>query len=304
MSEPTVAFLRHILPATGFKCALMMRGEQRCHYFFETIEELAAFILKQDSAAKTLYHGCASFKTRHNRKQVNVLEVRSLWGEIDTREGKPDAPYSNRHEAANAVLEFCRTSGMPTPTFVSSGYGLHIYWPLCASLPAAVWRVYAKRLAQLFETHNLKIDKSRTRDSASVLRPPGAHNRKNGGCVLVQCGQLVGPYRIEDLPLGSAVEPLSDVHNSTLVTPYSTQRRRLIDDINGPPPYSWAEECRVRSMLACIPAVSYDDWLKVGLALHWLNWGERGYQIWCEWSRTVPEKYSDNAQRAKWESFR
>jgi hypothetical protein len=57
-------------------------------------------------------------------------------------------------------------------------------------------------------------------------------------------------------------------------------------------------------MLGFIPAVSYDVWLKVGMALHWLGWGERGYEIWCEWSRTVPEKYSDNAQRQKWESFR
>jgi hypothetical protein len=85
-------FLGAILPANGLKCAMVLFGERRRHYFFATIDELADFLLQQDAIARTAYHACASFQTTRNRKQVNVLEARSLWGEIDTREGKPDAP--------------------------------------------------------------------------------------------------------------------------------------------------------------------------------------------------------------------
>jgi Primase C terminal 2 (PriCT-2) len=300
-------FLRAILPANGLKCAMVLCGERRRHYFFATTEELADFLLWQDSLARTGYHACASFKTAANRKQLNVFEVRSLWGDIDTREGKPDAPYADRQEAFNALLQFCKASGMPMPVFVSSGYGLHVYWPLIVPLPEVVWRVYANRLAKLFEKHDLKVDPSRTQDSASILRPPGTHNRKNGGCVPVECGQLVGPYRIEDLPLGAVVEALPDAQGSTRPSrPLTRPRGTIIDRIlhEDPPPWSEAEEAWIRSMLAYIPAVLYDDWLEVGMALHWLGWGERGYQIWCEWSRTVPEKYSESAQHKKWESFR
>jgi hypothetical protein len=193
---------------------------------------------------------------------------------------------------------------MPLTVFVNSGYGLHIYWVLCEPLSESEWRKYAKRLAALFAKHGLKVDPSRTKDSASILRPPGTHNWKNGGCVLVECGELVGPYRIEDLPLGSAIEATPSV-NHAIQAP--TQRRaRLSGDIVGaqdPPPWSKAEEAQIRSALRCIPAEAYDDWLHVGMALNWLGWGERGFQIWCEWSRTAPDKYSEDAQLEKWESF-
>jgi putative DNA primase/helicase len=304
MTEQTVAFLRHILPANGLKCVLLVHGEQRRHHFFETIEGQADFILKRNSPRVTVYHACASFKTPANRKQVNVWEVRSFWADIDTRESKSDAPYADRGEAAKAVLEFCRTSGMPTPVFVSSGYGLHIYWPLRASLPEAIWRAYAKQLARLFETCGLKVDKSRTKDSASVLRPPGTHNRKNEQCAPVQCGELVGPYRIEDLPLSSSAQSSPDIPGSLRAS--RPRRRRLIDaaNIKDPPAWSDVEERRICSMLACIPpaALSRDDRVHIGMALHWLGWGERGFQIFDKWLSTASE-YSEWQPRRTWESF-
>jgi putative DNA primase/helicase len=56
-------------------------------------------------------------------------------------------------------------------------------------------------------------------------------------------------------------------------------------------------------MLAFIPAVSYDYWLRVGIALHSLRWSERGFQIFDDWSRTAPEKYSEGETRKKWTTF-
>jgi hypothetical protein len=63
------------------------------------------------------------------------------------------------------------------------------------------------------------------------------------------------------------------------------------------------DEAEVRSSLAFIPATERDDWLRVGMAIHEAGWGERGFAIWSEWSRTVPEKYNEHDQAKTWESF-
>jgi hypothetical protein len=120
------AFLAAILPANGIKCAVVFVGERCRHQFFATTRELADFVLEQDAVGKTSYHACATFRHRKGiynerkkkwevRCQANVLAVRCFWAEIDTREGKPDAPYADRQEAWKAVIAFCEASGMPLP---------------------------------------------------------------------------------------------------------------------------------------------------------------------------------------------
>jgi len=73
--------------------------------------------------------------------------------------------------------------------------------------------------------------------------------------------------------------------------------------LESPSPYSEAEEARVRSALACIPATERKTWFEVGAALHWLKWGEKGFEIWDSWSQKAPDKYNDRDQRRTWESF-
>ena len=76
--------------------------------------------------------------------------------------------------------------------------------------------------------------------------------------------------------------------------------------VNGyydPPCWSEAEEARLRSALAVLPADYRDDWLHRGMELHSLGWGERGYALWAEWSRKCPEKFDEADQRKTWEGF-
>jgi AAA domain/Primase C terminal 2 (PriCT-2) len=314
MSEQAVALLRRILPPDGLRIGCTMIGDRIGQQVVcETTEQLVEFLLNADVRGQDAYYACATYRERtgvyNERKkkwqlrcQANVLWVSSFWADIDTREGKPDAPYGDRQEAWNAALKFCKASRMPLPVVVNSGYGLHLYWPLRAPVAEAVWRIYAKQLAQLFEQHGLKVDKSRTQDSASILRAPGTHNRKYGRCVPVQCGELVGPYQIDDLPLGSIVEALPGALGSTEASPQLRLRRRLIDNVDPPPRWSEREEADLRSALAHIPAVDRQIWLLVGMALHWTGW-PRAFQIWDEWSRTAPHKYNEVDQRKTWESF-
>jgi Bifunctional DNA primase/polymerase, N-terminal/Primase C terminal 2 (PriCT-2)/D5 N terminal like len=74
-------------------------------------------------------------------------------------------------------------------------------------------------------------------------------------------------------------------------------------DICSPPTWSEAQEARVRSAVSYISAREYDDWLRVGMALHWTGWDARAFQIFDDWSRTVPEEYKDADLPRKWQSF-
>jgi hypothetical protein len=311
MHTTTVAFLSHILPADGLRIGCVMIGGRMRQQVFDTTEQLAQFLMDASARGQDAYHACASYRERKGiynerkkkfelRCQANVLQLSCLWADIDTREGKPKAPYADRREAAEAVIAFCKTSGMPPPVFLSSGYGLHIYWPFSEPLSESIWRRHARHLAQLFEEHGLRIDKSRTEDSASILRPPGTCNHKNGASLLVECGDLVGPYSLEDLPLGGSVAREDPRGTDTPPRPLISEH--ILAGNDGAPPWSETEEKRLLSALSYIPANDYDTWLHIGMALHWLGW-ERAFQIWCEWSRTVPEKYNEADQRRTWESF-
>jgi hypothetical protein len=68
-------------------------------------------------------------------------------------------------------------------------------------------------------------------------------------------------------------------------------------------PWSAYDEAQLRSALAFIPAVDREIWLRAGMAIHEAGSGARGFTIWCEWSKTAPEKYNDVDQARTWESF-
>ena len=68
------------------------------------------------------------------------------------------------------------------------------------------------------------------------------------------------------------------------------------------------QTARVRSALRLIPCqeVSYDDWLAVGMALHWaeiLGYIEDGLGLWRAWSKTDPARYKVGECEAKWRGF-
>ena len=37
--------------------------------------------------------------------------------------------------------------------------------------------------------------------------------------------------------------------------------------------------------------------------MHSLDWGDKGFEIWADWSRSCPEKYDETDQTKTWESF-
>lgn len=71
---------------------------------------------------------------------------------------------------------------------------------------------------------------------------------------------------------------------------------------DGKPVFGFSEE-QIEGYLKALPEdLSYDEWVKVGMAVHHETYGE-GFALWDEWSATSP-KYTDTAYSlARWESF-
>jgi len=151
-------------------------------------------------------------------------------------------------------------------------------------------------------------------DGGYVVAPPSIHvsGHVYRWCDAMQiaeipewlCVELSCRLPANRAPLGEA-GPLGPTPESFGSLPLASQARdlagRVQRNLSGPD-WSPAEEARLRSALATIPAVSRDDWLHVGMALHSTNW-PNAFEIWDAWSRTCPEKYDEADQQRTWESF-
>lgn len=71
---------------------------------------------------------------------------------------------------------------------------------------------------------------------------------------------------------------------------------------DGKPVFGFSEE-QIEGYLKDLPEdLSYDEWVKIGMAVHHETYGE-GFALWDEWSSKSP-KYTDSAYSlARWESF-
>ena len=115
----------------------------------------------------------------------NSHQVKAFWLDLDV--GADPRKYATQEEAAAALRQFCKAMGLPKPFVVSSGGGLHVYWPLTEAMEASVWADSAAVLKALTESYGLRADPARTADVASVLRPVGTFNWKTGEPRPVQC---------------------------------------------------------------------------------------------------------------------
>jgi len=173
----TVEFLRLVLPASGWYCAHIVTGRNIIQTFHRSHGELASVLSGYNGAVSAIYFGVSSFSTPESRKQVNVHAVRSLALDVDCGEGKP---YADWREGVTALGAFLRATGLPQPTIVLSGNGLHLYWAMNRDLPREEWFDLASRLRSACQTHDFRIDMSKTTDASMILRPVGTLSNKTG----------------------------------------------------------------------------------------------------------------------------
>lgn len=108
----------------------------------------------------------------------NSHQTKAFWLDLDV--GADPHKYATQQEANDALRQFCSAMSLPRPYIVSSGGGLHVYWPLTESVDADTWVAHAAILKALTESYGLRADPARTADVASILRPVGTYNWKTG----------------------------------------------------------------------------------------------------------------------------
>lgn len=201
----TSEFFDLIYPAAGWRCLFVLPTRQ--HYWFQDNEQMARAALGLDARGYAVFHSCATFDSRE-RKQVHVQGIQCFWLDIDAGPGKP---YPDARTAYRAFEEWRLRVALPEAVVVSSGGGLHAYWPLRSALGRSQWEGLAHRLRALAQDGGLHIDPGSTIDAARILRPPATNNRKvlgpdgkkladvGGPSRPVVAGPLRGPYDLTEL---------------------------------------------------------------------------------------------------------
>ncbi|MDE2097896.1 MAG: DUF927 domain-containing protein [Patescibacteria group bacterium] len=176
MSE-ILNFLNKVLPNEGYRCWFAAKkGERPQQRFCETNEELARILLAVDSRKWDAYFACSTFRTKETRGGDNVLGTKSFWLDIDAG---PKKNYTDADAAEQALMEFCDSVGLPHPTIICSGNGIHAYWVIDRTLTPKEWLPIAATLKALTQEKGLHADASVTSDISRILRPPQTLNWKN-----------------------------------------------------------------------------------------------------------------------------
>jgi hypothetical protein len=172
----TLEFLTAVLPPTGTYCLAELSTKKKEHVFATDLQDFLPHIERFNEAKLNVFFALASFTEAGSRKAENALAMRSLFLDIDCGEGKA---YPTQKAAVEALDAFTAASGMPMPWLVSSGGGVHAYWPFTEAVDIVEWKLAAENFKRLCKQYDLKIDFTVPADAARVLRVPGTFNWKN-----------------------------------------------------------------------------------------------------------------------------
>jgi intracellular sulfur oxidation DsrE/DsrF family protein len=179
-------FLEQVVPA-GLIVIATLKGRGFKHYVCENSVQAANQAAGIDAAQQECYFGLGALKEKrvHNavkdkwevRVGHNIRALKSFFIDFDVA-ADDETKYASQADAVAACKAFCKATNFPAPMLVSSGGGLHAYWPLTEELEADLWRIHAAKFKNGLLTFGIKFDTSRTADASSVLRVPGTNNYK------------------------------------------------------------------------------------------------------------------------------
>ena len=180
----TETFLRTALGDEGYYCVFAYKQKNVIQKFYSEIQEVIDEAQDLDAHGYNTFYALGTFITSQNREADNVQQMRSLFLDIDCgklsekEQQRGVKKYLTQNEALTALKRFCRETGLPKPTIVNSGGGLHVYWFLSTPVDREHWLPVAKRLKVVAAEHELYIDNSVTADAARILRVPLTRNHK------------------------------------------------------------------------------------------------------------------------------
>lgn len=127
-----------------------------------------------------VYYVTAGFGSATNATADNAVAKRELYVDVDCG---PSKPYGTKEEGVAALRAFCKTTGLPRPTIVDSGNGLHAHWVFTHPVPIHKWKPVAEALKTRCKAEGFHVDAACTADTVRVLRVPGTVNFKNDTAV-------------------------------------------------------------------------------------------------------------------------
>ncbi len=255
-------------------------------------------------AGSESYFACGEYLTPDNRTAANVAGAYAFWADIDCGEGKAASGkgYATEADALAAVLDFCKRSCLPMPTFiVSSGGGLHVYWILNAFITRQNWQAYAIKLKALTHALGFLADDTRTADIASVLRMPGTLNFKYDPPRLVTLKQASTEF-IDQVAMLAAIDS-AHLRLCSVATPKQPE----LATSPRPPLQSSSEIiAQLQALLNFICAdCDYQKWLRVLMAIYHTTGGsEEGFELADAWSSKGKTYKGAKEIRVKWNSFK
>ncbi len=144
----------------------------------------------------------ANGREKYYRTQEKATWFKTLALDLDIG---PDKPYPTQKagwESMNAALN---AIGLPRPMVVSSGNGIHLYWPLTVPVKKELWEKASIALRMALDEKGVVIDTSKIHDPSMVLRPVGTHHKKQQPWKSVECKRDVPDY--DPLSLFTILKP-------------------------------------------------------------------------------------------------
>jgi P4 family phage/plasmid primase-like protien len=234
---------------------------------------------------------------RDRRKAEDAAGCRALYLDIDVKAGK-EGYYQSQVDALGAVKGFLDSTGLPEPSIVSSGYGLHLYYFLQDMLSEDRWLQSAKQLESICKIQGLKADNV-TSDRARVMRVPGSLNQKDS--------EHPAPCEILTELKVFQFDALQTILNKSAPFEIPTNDTSINDAfLNGLVTNSEGAQDIARF---CMPFLSadrcndYARWVAVGITLHNVFAGsDEGLGLWEDWSKQ-DAKYTPDVCSQKWHGF-
>jgi P4 family phage/plasmid primase-like protien len=230
----------------------------------ETINELA--MKSEAGATVAVVPQCTDFA---GRKRGNMKQIRYLVADLDHETSMDD------------LLDLAITPDLIVET---SPGRFHVYFRAKCQVD-----VYVKRARALAKVMNADMNAT---DVARVLRVAGTINWKHDDpfvAKLHRCERNVEPRRASSIINALRGYDEGPAEGVPRQTRRATGGTKLSQE-------------QVQKLLDRISARDRPVWLHVGMALHSWDAG-RGFALWDEWSKTVPEKYSADAQQRTWDGF-
>jgi len=271
-------FLRMVWPSTGFYCVAHPFTPQGstitiyAHKVFTTISEAVTHVHETLNSADVFFAVLSlkaervwdpdkiDYKTQQKgawavRTHENMHMSKCSFFDLDV--GSEKTKYPTQRDALAGLIAFMQATGLPMPTLVSSGGGVHVYWHFDVDVPVDEWREIAQHMKQLAIAVGLKIDTQRTTDASSVLRVPDTFNwkdRSNPRPVKVLQEGVVTPVGMFRQIVSDALIKYGVTPSAAPIKPSGVTRIELAEVNGGQTLTLWPRAAKVFTISAVTPA--------------------------------------------------